>query len=67
MVSSGRGRMASSRASRAAEQPWMSPMAMVRGVIMDAPESADGPRPGDQGFSRQMAKFRAAANVTQAR
>src|SRR5688500_15271722 len=29
-MSSGRGRMASRRASRAAEQPWMSPTAMVR-------------------------------------
>ena len=28
----GAGRMASSRASRVAEQPWMSPMAMVRQV-----------------------------------
>ena len=52
--------MASIRASRAAEQPWMSPMAMVRGIWAS-------PQPVDQGFSRQMAKFRAAAYDTQAR
>src|SRR4051812_49434624 len=67
MVSSGRGRMASSRAPSAAEQPWVSPVAMGRGGIMDVPEDADGPRPGDHGLRRQMAKLRAAANVTQAR
>ena len=66
-MSSGRGRMASIRASRAAEQPWMSPMAMVRGVIMDAPEPADGPRPADQAFNRPMAKSSAVVNVTRVR
>ncbi len=35
--------------------------------IMDLPDYADGPGPGDQGLRRQMAKLRAAAYATQAR
>src|SRR4051812_41134657 len=47
MVSSGWGRMASIRATRAAEQPWMSPMAMVRAGVMGMASSGAAERLGE--------------------
>src|SRR5688572_24248107 len=47
MVSSERGRMAPIRATKATEQPWISPMAMVWAVVMGRASSRAAERLGE--------------------